>query len=107
MGIVKVTYLEEVVLSVLIGVVSGLRDIEGRSSGQHLVGENAQRPPVDAEAVLLPAQYLRGDVVGRTAEGRRRIAWSDALLERWGDMGSNDYFIPTLCCTIFKIASLV
>lgn len=76
-----VWYLEEVVLCVLVGVVGGLRDIERRAAGQHLVGEHAQRPPVHGEAVLLAAEDLRRDVVGRAAERRRRVARTDALLQ--------------------------
>ncbi len=38
---------EEIVLGVLVGVLRGSDDVEGRPAGQHLVEQHPQRPPVD------------------------------------------------------------
>lgn len=73
-------HLEEIVLGVLIGILRGAGNVEGASPREHLKQQNAQRPPVHGEAVVLAAQDLRGNVVGRAAEGGRCVAVPDALL---------------------------
>lgn len=73
-------HLEEIVFCILVGVVSSLGDVEGRSASQHLVREDPERPPVHGEAVLLAAEDLRRDVVGSAAERRGRVARTHSLL---------------------------
>ena len=38
-------YLEEIILSILVGVVRGSHDVEGRPASKHLVQQNTQGPP--------------------------------------------------------------
>lgn len=52
-----VSYLERVVVD------------EGRLSDEHLVQQDPQRPPVYTLPVTLVEEDLRGDVLGRAAEG--------------------------------------
>lgn len=73
-------HLEQVVLGVLVGVLRGAGDVEGRAAGEHLVQENTEGPPVDGEAVVLAAQDLRGYVVGGAAERGGGVALAHALL---------------------------
>lgn len=77
----SVSYLEEIVLGVLVGVIGRVSDVKGRAAGEHLVSEHSERPPVHGEAVLLTAQDLRCYIVWRTAECGCRIAGSNSLLE--------------------------
>ena len=44
-------HLKQVVFCVLIGVVCGANDVEGRSSGKHLVQQHSKGPPVHGETV--------------------------------------------------------
>ena len=62
-------HLEQVVLGGQVRVVVlGHAGFEGRAAHHHLEQQHAQRPPVYGEAVVLAAQHLRRDVVGRAAE---------------------------------------
>ena len=75
-------HLEQVVLGVEVRIVAGILvdGLEGRAAGHHLEHEDAEGPPVDAEVVVLAAQHLGRDVVGRAAEGARAFAARQALL---------------------------
>ncbi len=64
-------------------VVINLSDISGvewRKSVQHLISDHAQTPPVHGSAVVLFAQYLRGQVLGRATEGGSGLTELDILL---------------------------
>ena len=74
------TDLEEIVLRVLVRVVGGSNNVEGRPSGQHLVEQDTQGPPVNREPVVLRPKDLRRDVVRGPAEGGGRVALSDSFL---------------------------
>ena len=63
--------MEEVVLRVGVWVLVGPDHVEGGAPGQHLVEEDAERPPVHGEGVVLAAEDLGGDVV-RSACGLER-----------------------------------
>ena len=39
-------YLEEIILRVLVGIVRGSHNVEGRPARQHLVEQDTQGPPV-------------------------------------------------------------
>mmetsp|Transcript_2690 Transcript_2690/g.4397 ORF Transcript_2690/g.4397 Transcript_2690/m.4397 type:complete len:286 (+) Transcript_2690:53-910(+) len=46
---------------------------EGRKRGQHLIDEDAERPPIHSLAVALSGHNLRRQVIGRSAQRKRLI----------------------------------
>ena len=74
------TDLEEIVLRVLVRVVGGSNDVEGRPPGQHLVEQHPQGPPVHREAIVLRPEDLRRDVVWSPAECGGGVALADPFL---------------------------
>ena len=74
------TDLEEIVLRVLVRVVRGSNNVEGRPSGQHLVEQHPQGPPVNREPIVLRPEDLRRDVVWSSAECGGGIALTDSFL---------------------------
>ena len=74
------TDLEEIVLRVLVRVVRGSHNVEGRAAGQHLVEQDPQGPPVYREPVVLRPEDLGRDVVGSPAECGGGVALPDSFL---------------------------
>ena len=74
------TDLEEIVLRVLVRVIRGPHNVEGRAAGQHLVEQDPQSPPVYREPVVLRPEDLRRDVVRCPAECGGGVALADPFL---------------------------
>ena len=56
----------------VVGIDLALGD-EGRLADEHLVDEDAERPPVGADVVALVGDDLGREVLGRAAEGPRAV----------------------------------
>ena len=74
------TYLEEIVLGVLVRIVCSSDNVERRAASQHLVEQDTQGPPVNREPVVLRPEDLRRDVVRCPAECGGGVALADPFL---------------------------
>lgn len=66
--------------------------VEGGHTDEHLVDQDAQRPPVDREIVALVHYHLRGQVLRRAAESLRRLA----IRESFGEAVVDDLEVAVL-----------
>lgn len=55
--------------------------VEGCDTNEHLVDEDAERPPVNREVVTLLCYHLGGEVLGSAAESACQVAISHGLCE--------------------------
>mmetsp|Transcript_8424 Transcript_8424/g.21282 ORF Transcript_8424/g.21282 Transcript_8424/m.21282 type:complete len:302 (-) Transcript_8424:847-1752(-) len=55
--------------------------VERRQTGEHLIDQRSQTPPVDRTAVSLTLEHLGGKVLGRTAKGVCALITGDFLAE--------------------------